>query len=172
MSPSRAILSITTVTSRHFWGRWVLPVQLLMSHQNCYELYNHSQSIVLQLIANRSSLKTQSKLIDTFRELVPFQSFINRTFLHQNANVEKVIYMSLADWIGFLGVFQILLAYFLNITGRLSSRHYSFILLNLIGAAMACLASILINYLPFIVLEGIWALVSVYALQARLREGN
>ncbi len=80
--------------------------------------------------------------------------------------------MSLADWIGFLGVFQILLAYFLNITGRLSSRHYSFILLNLIGAAMACLASILINYLPFIVLEGIWALVSVYALQARLREGN
>jgi len=80
--------------------------------------------------------------------------------------------MTLADWIGFLGVFQILLAYYLNVTGRVTSRHLVFILLNLIGAAMACLASILINYLPFIVLEGIWALVSLYALLTRSRAGD
>ena len=72
--------------------------------------------------------------------------------------------MSATDWIGTLGVFQILLAYFLNITGKVSIKQLSFILLNLIGAGMACLASILLNYWPFIILEGIWTLVSIYAL--------
>lgn len=72
--------------------------------------------------------------------------------------------MSATDWIGTIGVFQILLAYFLNITSKVSIKQLSFILLNLIGAGMACLASILLNYWPFIILEGIWTLVSIYAL--------
>jgi hypothetical protein len=72
--------------------------------------------------------------------------------------------MTLVDWIGFLGVFQILLAYFLNVIGKISNTNLTFILLNLIGATMACLASILLNYWPFIILEGVWALVSLYAL--------
>jgi len=72
--------------------------------------------------------------------------------------------MNTVDWIGFIGVFQILLAYMLNIFGKLEKKDLSFILLNLIGAGMACLASILINYVPFIILEGAWALVSLIAL--------
>ena len=72
--------------------------------------------------------------------------------------------MSVTDWIGTLGVFQILLAYFLNITGKVSIKHLSFILLNLVGAGMACLASIFLNYWPFIILEGIWILVSIISL--------
>ena len=72
--------------------------------------------------------------------------------------------MTIIDWIGFIGVFQILLAYFLNVTGKLSSKQLVFILLNLIGAILACLASILLIYWPFIILEGVWALVSVYSL--------
>lgn len=72
--------------------------------------------------------------------------------------------MTTIDWIGFLGVFQILLAYFLNVIGKISNKHISFILLNLVGASMACLASILLNYWPFILLEAVWALVSLYAL--------
>jgi len=52
------------------------------------------------------------------------------------------------------GVFLILLAYILNITERINSKDMSFILLNLIGASLACLASILISYIPFIILEG------------------
>lgn len=72
--------------------------------------------------------------------------------------------MTLIDWIGSLGVFLILLAYFLNVVGLISSKQISFILLNLIGALMACVASILLNYWPFIILEGVWALVSCYAL--------
>ena len=72
--------------------------------------------------------------------------------------------MNTVDWIGFIGVFQILLAYMLNIFGKLVKKDLSFILLNLIGAGMACWASILMNYVPFIILEGVWALVSLIAL--------
>ncbi|MGM5471249.1 CBU_0592 family membrane protein [Flavobacteriaceae bacterium LMO-SS05] len=72
--------------------------------------------------------------------------------------------MTIIDWIGTFGVFQILLAYVLNIIGILSNKHLAFILLNLIGASMACLASILLKYWPFIILEGVWAFVSLYAL--------
>lgn len=72
--------------------------------------------------------------------------------------------MNLIDWIGFIGVFQILLAYFLNVTGKITHKDISFILLNLIGAGMACVASILLKYVPFIILEGIWMLISLVSL--------
>ena len=71
--------------------------------------------------------------------------------------------MNLTDWLGTIGVLQILLAYFLNVIGKLSSKSLAFILLNLIGASMACFASVLLKYWPFIVLEGVWALVSLYS---------
>jgi uncharacterized membrane protein len=72
--------------------------------------------------------------------------------------------MNNIDWIGFIGVFLILLAYILNVLGKLKSKDLTFILLNLIGASMACLASVLMDYLPFIILEGVWAMVSLIAL--------
>lgn len=72
--------------------------------------------------------------------------------------------MNIIDWIGFIGVFQILLAYILSILGKLEKRDLGFILLNLLGAGMACTASILMKYLPFIILEGVWTLVSLIAL--------
>ena len=61
--------------------------------------------------------------------------------------------MTLINWIGFVGVFQILLAYCLNAFGKISNKHLVFIILNLIGAAMACLVSIFLNYWPFIILK-------------------
>jgi hypothetical protein len=72
--------------------------------------------------------------------------------------------MQAVDWLGFVGVFQILLAYFLNVTGKVTNKSLVFILLNLIGATMACIASLLLDYLPFIILEGIWALIALYSL--------
>lgn len=77
--------------------------------------------------------------------------------------------MNLTDWIGFLGVFQILLAYVLNALGKASNKSLAFILLNFVGAIMACVASILLNYWPFIILEGIWSLVSAYSLVVHLK---
>lgn len=72
--------------------------------------------------------------------------------------------MNKIDWIGFIGVFQILLAYLLNVIGKIKTNDLTFIILNLIGAGMACFASILMEYLPFIILEGVWAIVSLISL--------
>jgi len=72
--------------------------------------------------------------------------------------------MNTIDWIGFIGVGQILLAYILNVTGHIKKENLSFILLNLLGASLACIASALMNYVPFIILEGTWALVSLISL--------
>jgi hypothetical protein len=70
----------------------------------------------------------------------------------------------MTDWIGSFGVFQILLAYALMVSGRLEKNDLTFILLNLFGAIFACLASILMKYVPFIILEGVWAMVSLISL--------
>ena len=72
--------------------------------------------------------------------------------------------MTITDWLGFLGVFQILLAYIFNVSGKVDNKSLLFILLNFTGAGMACLASILLNYWPFIVLEGVWSIVSLFSL--------
>jgi hypothetical protein len=80
--------------------------------------------------------------------------------------------MNTVDWIGFIGVFQILLAYMLNVMGKIHHKELSFILLNLIGAGMACLSSILLKYLPFIILEGVWTLISLVSLLKYQRIGR
>lgn len=72
--------------------------------------------------------------------------------------------MTSADWLGAFGVFLILLAYVLNITNRINIKSKIYVFLNFTGASLACLASILINYIPFIILEAVWALVSLIAL--------
>ena len=72
--------------------------------------------------------------------------------------------MTLADWAGTMGVFLILLAYFLNVNGNLRSTSRLFLILNFTGAALACLASWMIDYLPFVILEGTWAGISAVAL--------
>ncbi len=77
--------------------------------------------------------------------------------------------MNSIDWIGFIGVFLILLAYILNVVGKLDHKDLAFILLNLIGAALACFASALMEYVPFIILEGVWAMVSLISLFKYIR---
>ena len=72
--------------------------------------------------------------------------------------------LTLTDWLGFIGVSLILIAYFLNLSNRLTAQNFWFILMNLIGSLLACTASILMKYIPFIILEGVWMLVSIHAL--------
>ena len=69
-----------------------------------------------------------------------------------------------SDLIGSLGVTLLLVAFLLNLRGILSRDGLPYILLNIIGAGLACLASWLIHYIPFVVLEGTWTLVSLFAL--------
>jgi len=72
------------------------------------------------------------------------------------------------DLIGFIGVTILLLAFLLNLLGRISKDGWLYVLLNATGAGLACLASWLINYLPFVILEGTWMLVSILALAKML----
>ena len=72
--------------------------------------------------------------------------------------------MNVTDWVGTIGVFLILLAYFLNVFKKLKTTDLPFILLNLFGAAMACLASVWLNYIPFVILEAIWVIISAIGL--------
>ncbi len=67
------------------------------------------------------------------------------------------------DLIGINGVALLLLAFLLNAFGWLDKSSRIYILLNLVGAALACWASLIINYLPFVVLEGTWAAVALAA---------
>jgi len=72
--------------------------------------------------------------------------------------------MNNTDWIGSIGVAILLMAFLLNLLNRLSKDGFVYILMNVIGAGLACYASILLNYMPFIILEGCWTLVSVFSL--------
>ena len=76
--------------------------------------------------------------------------------------------MEMQDLLGALGVGLILLAYFLSIFSFIEKEGSLFFLLNIVGSALACIASVLIQYIPFVVLEGVWFLVSVLGFM-RLR---
>ena len=72
--------------------------------------------------------------------------------------------MSYNDLIGTIGVGLILIAYFLNTFRLIPNNGRLFFLMNMIGSALACYASVLINYWPFVILEGVWCLVSIVGL--------
>jgi hypothetical protein len=80
--------------------------------------------------------------------------------------------MNLTDWTGFIGVAILLAAFVLNAAGKISKDHIAYILMNLIGAGIACAASVLLNYWPFIILEAAWALVSLVALVNYFRKAS
>lgn len=72
--------------------------------------------------------------------------------------------MDLATIIGMIGVSGILGAYFANLFSFLRQDSYPYILINLFGAGLACISSVMINSVPFIILEATWTLVSFFAL--------
>ena len=74
--------------------------------------------------------------------------------------------------IGSLGVALLLLAFALNLAGRLPQDGTAYALLNLLGAAVAAYASWRIAFLPFVVLEGTWAAVAAVALARSLRRSR
>ena len=73
-------------------------------------------------------------------------------------------HVNLNDALGFTGVAILLAAYLLNLLGKISKDRLLYILMNTAGGGLACFASWLINYLPFVILEGTWMLVSLIAL--------
>ncbi|MFZ2498898.1 MAG: CBU_0592 family membrane protein [Methanosarcina sp.] len=66
--------------------------------------------------------------------------------------------------VGSTGVLLLLLAFFLNLFKILMQDTKTYTILNVIGAGLSCYASVLIDYMPFVILEGIWALVAFAGL--------
>lgn len=79
--------------------------------------------------------------------------------------------MTYNDLIGTLGVALVLIAYFLNTERIIPVNGKLFYVINIIGAALACYASFLINYWPFVILEGAWTLISIYGLMRTMKIG-
>lgn len=77
--------------------------------------------------------------------------------------------MTLADWIGSVGVSILLVAFLLNLLKKIAQDSVSYVFMNLIGALLAGLASWMINYTPFIILEAVWVLVSLVSLVSIMR---
>ena len=77
--------------------------------------------------------------------------------------------MTYNDIIGTIGVALVLMAYFLGTEKLISNEGKLYFVLNIVGAGLACYASILISYWPFVILEGTWTLVSIYGLMRSMR---
>jgi len=77
--------------------------------------------------------------------------------------------MTETDWTGTIGVTLLLVAFLLNLTGILKKDNLIYLSMNILGAGTACFASILLKYLPFIILEGCWTLVSLIGLLTHVK---
>ena len=72
--------------------------------------------------------------------------------------------LSLGEILGSVGVALLLVAFLMNLLKKWSQDSLLYILMNTIGAGLACASSVLIHFFPFIILEGTWMLVSLFAL--------
>ena len=70
----------------------------------------------------------------------------------------------MATVIGTIGVALLLAAFILNLLHMLRADGFAYSVLNLVGAALACYSSWLIDFMPFVVLEGVWAAAAAYAM--------
>jgi hypothetical protein len=67
------------------------------------------------------------------------------------------------------GALAILVAFAFAQFGRLDQRSYSYLVLNLVGSVVLAVLAYLERQWGFLLLEGVWALVSAWGLRARTR---
>lgn len=78
--------------------------------------------------------------------------------------------MSTGDILGTLGVLLLLLAFAMNLANKWSATSVPYLLLNTIGAGLTCASSYIIQFWPFVVLEGVWTLSSLVMLIRTLKK--
>lgn len=76
----------------------------------------------------------------------------------------------MTDIIGAVGVGLILVAYFCSIYSLIRKEGKLFFGMNIAGSGLACVASLYIHYWPFVILEGVWCIVSVAGLFRSLQK--
>jgi membrane-bound ClpP family serine protease len=72
--------------------------------------------------------------------------------------------MSGGELIGTLGVSLLLLAFVFNVLKRMPVNSFWYLILNIVGAALAGVSSYMIKFWPFVVLESVWMLSSIIIL--------
>lgn len=79
---------------------------------------------------------------------------------------------ALAEWIGLAGAAAILAAYLLLQSGRLRGQDWTFLLLNLAGAA-GILCSLVFRFnLAATLIESVWFAISAFGIARRLLRGR
>jgi hypothetical protein len=78
--------------------------------------------------------------------------------------------MTGGELVGTIGVSLLLIAFALNLAGKLNSGSTAYLTLNVIGAALAGISSYMISFWPFVVLEGVWTASSMVMLIKSLRK--
>ncbi len=72
--------------------------------------------------------------------------------------------MTQTDWIGFIGVTILLIAFLLNLTGRLKRESLIYSLLNFYGCRPGLFCIHFTKLSPFYHFEGCWTLVSAIGI--------
>ena len=78
--------------------------------------------------------------------------------------------MNYNDTIATIGVGLFLLAYFFNIFSIIKKEGSFYFILNILGAGLAGYASYLIHFIPFVILETTWVIVSVFGLVKSIKK--
>lgn len=69
-----------------------------------------------------------------------------------------------SEVIGSVGVGLILMAFLLNLAGKVSERHPLYLSMNIVGAGMACWYAWVGDSIPFVILEGVWCAAALARL--------
>jgi hypothetical protein len=77
--------------------------------------------------------------------------------------------MSTSDILATAGVTILLIAFLLQILKVISVESNWYSLMNLVGAALAGISAWMISFMPFVVLESVWVMVSLFNLIKNLK---
>jgi hypothetical protein len=80
--------------------------------------------------------------------------------------------MSTPDLIATLGVSILLIGFLLQIMKIINAQSSVFSLLNLLGAGLAGISAYMISFMPFVILEGVWVVVSIFNLVQNLKQNH
>jgi hypothetical protein len=72
--------------------------------------------------------------------------------------------MTLSDLIGTIGVGMLLVAFVLNQLRTISEHSRPFLAMNLVGALLCGYSAWLVRFMPFVVLETVWAMFAAWGL--------
>ena len=72
--------------------------------------------------------------------------------------------MTTADWLGSIGVATLLVAFVMNLSGRMERDSSVYQGMNAVGAGLAGIAAAMLPFYPFVVLESVWSLAALAAL--------